>query len=364
MLSCWRLTPTLCLSTRHRSVCYCRATASVQSPANGDQNNNGEEKKKKIVIVGSGWAGLGAAHHLCKQGFDVKVVDDGNGFGSPDDVCIQGFWYSYRNIFSLVDELGIEPFTNWMKSVLYSKEGLEVEFPIFQDLPQLPTPLGTLFYTQFNRVPLIDRLTSLALMAAVIDFNNTDVAWKKYDSMLPATLGILYYFILAQQKNFDLVWCWGTLKEKIFDPWMDSMRTRGCEFLDSRKVTDFVLNEETGCISEVVCGKEKYNADAVILAVGISTLQELVKNSAALCTQEEEFLKVSNLSFIDVISVKLRFDKKVNIPNASNACSGFGDSFAWTFFDLNQIYDEHKDDPVTVLQADFYHANELLPAYH
>ncbi|KAK1559995.1 hypothetical protein Q3G72_020935 [Acer saccharum] len=169
-----------------------------------------------------------------------------------------------------------------------------------------------------------------------------------------ATLGILYDFILAYQKRFD--------------PWMDSMRTRDCEFLDGRKVTDFVLNEETGCISKVVCGKEKYNADAVILAVGISTLrtcqeQAIVLCSAALCTREE-FLKVSNLSCIDVITVKLWFDKKVNIPNASNACSGFGDSFAWTFFDLNQIYDEHKDDPVTVLQADFYHANELLPAYH
>lgn len=44
---------------------------------------------------------------------------------------------------------------------------------------------------------------------------------------------------------------------------------------------------------------------------------------------------------------------QVTIPNASNACSGFGESFAWTFFDLNQIYDEHKDDPVTVLQANF-----------
>ncbi|KAJ0076674.1 hypothetical protein Patl1_35996 [Pistacia atlantica] len=52
---------------------------------------------------------------------------------------------------------------------------------------------------------------------------------------------------------------------------------------------------------------------------------------------------------------------QVIIPNASNACSGFGESFAWTFFDLNQIHDEHKDGPVTVLQADFYHANELLP---
>lgn len=74
---------------------------------------------------------------------------------------------------------------------------LQVEFPIFQDLNQLPTPLGTLFYTQvhlgcyfgvlekvyllsfglsvnwssshhvqFSRLPLVDRLTSLPLMAA------------------------------------------------------------------------------------------------------------------------------------------------------------------------------------------------------
>ncbi|XP_031260861.1 uncharacterized protein LOC116119044 [Pistacia vera] len=394
MLASWRATPTLCLSNKYGSGFCCKAT-TLQTQGNGDQNGGRSFRKKKIVIVGSGWAGLGAAHHLCKQGFDVTVLDDGNGFGSPDDVCMQGFWYPYQNIFSLVDELGIKPFTNWMKSAQYSEEGLEVEFPIFQDLPQLPTPLGTLYHAQFTRLPLVDRLTLLPLMAAIIDFDNTDTAWRKYDSITArelfkqfgcserlyqnvigpllqvglfapaeqcsaaATLGILYYIILAHQKNFDLVWCRGTLKEKIFEPWVDSMKTRGCEF-DGRIVTDLSLNEETGCISQVVCGKKKYNADAVILAVGISTLQELVKNSAALCTREE-FLKVLNLAGIDVLSIKLWLDKKVIIPNASNACSGFGESFAWTFFDLNQIHDEHKDGPVTVLQADFYHANELLP---
>jgi hypothetical protein len=44
---------------------------------------------------------------------------------------------------------------------------------------------------------------------------------------------------------------------------------------------------------------------------------------------------------------------QVNIPNASNAFSGFDDSFGWTLFDLNIIHDEHKDDSVTVLEADF-----------
>lgn len=60
------------------------------------------------------------------------------------------------------------------------------------------------------------------------------------------------------------------------------MRTRGCEFLDGRRVTDFIYDEERCCISDVVCGKETYSAGAVVLAVGISTLQELIKNRYAL----------------------------------------------------------------------------------
>ncbi|RVW38507.1 Zeta-carotene desaturase [Vitis vinifera] len=393
MLGCWRVTP--CLSSEYTSGFCCRAN-DLQTHVNGVE----KKKKKKVVVVGSGWAGLGAAHHLCKQGFEVTVLEGGNDPESrkmliPDDVGIHGFWYPYRNIFSLVDELDIKPFTNWTSSAHYSGEGLEVEFPIFQDLTQLPTPLGTSFYTQFVRLPLLDRLSSLPLMAAVVDFDNTDTAWRKYDSITArelfrqfgfsqrlyqdvfdpllqvglyapaeqcsaaATLGILYYIVLAHQKDFDFVWCRGTVRDKIFKPWMDYMRANGCEFLESRRVTDFLFNEETGCISEVVCGREKYTADAVVLAVGISTLQDIIKNRHALSTREE-FLKVLNLAGIDVLTVKLQFDRKVNIPKAVNTCSGFDDSCGWTYFDLNAIHDEYKDDPVTVLQANFYHANELL----
>jgi len=37
-----------------------------------------------------------------------------------------GFWYPYKNIFSLVDELGLQPFTKWTKSAQFSPAGLEV----------------------------------------------------------------------------------------------------------------------------------------------------------------------------------------------------------------------------------------------
>uniref|UniRef100_A0A2P2MG77 Uncharacterized protein LOC8283661 isoform X1 n=1 Tax=Rhizophora mucronata TaxID=61149 RepID=A0A2P2MG77_RHIMU len=271
----------------------------------------------------------------------------------------------------------------------------KVEFPVFQDLPQLPTPIGPLFYTRFFRISLLDRLTLLPLMAAVIDFDNTDVAWRRYDSITArelfkqfgcserlymdvispllqvglfapaeqcsaaAMLGMLYYLSLAHHKDFNVVWSRGTIRDKIFGPWMDLLRTKGCRFLHNRKLMDFFIDEETGCISDLVCSNEIYKADAVILAVGVSTIQEIIKDSAALCTSKE-FLKVLKLAGIDVLSAKLFLDRKVNIPQASNACSGNDDSFGWTFFNLNALHDEHKESPVTVIQADFYYASELL----
>lgn len=60
MLGCWRLSPTLTISSSVNRPCrgfHCRAV-SAQSHENGVEN---------VVIVGSGWAGLSAAHHLSKQ---------------------------------------------------------------------------------------------------------------------------------------------------------------------------------------------------------------------------------------------------------------------------------------------------------
>ncbi|KAL2937029.1 Phytoene dehydrogenase [Bienertia sinuspersici] len=376
MLSCWKITPILPLNTHKfkasKKFC-CRAENSQ------DVTSQPKESRKRVLVVGSGWAGLGAAHHLIKQGF-----------------LILGFWYPYRNIYSLVDELGIKPFTNWMKSAQYSEDGLEVEFPVFQDSPELPTPLGPLTQTQFTRLPLVDRLSSLPLMAAVVDFDNTDSAWKKYDPITArellrqfgcseklyrnvidpllevrlyappeqisaaATLSVLYYYVVSHQKNLNLSLCRGSARERIFDPWRDLLKSKGCEFRRSRGITDFLFNEETGCITQVLGGNARLKADAVIMAVNISTLQEIIQRSSALCAREE-FQKVLNLASVDALSVKLRLDRKITIPTACNVCSGFDGSSGWTFFDLKSIYEEHENDETTVLQANFYYASSLLP---
>jgi uncharacterized protein with NAD-binding domain and iron-sulfur cluster len=363
-------------------------------------------QRKKVIVVGAGWAGLGATYHLAKQGYDVTLLEAGSypgglvaGWKTPGgrsvEAGIHGFWYPYRNIFSLINELKINPFTSWTRSSQYSPAGLEVESPIFQDLPQLPTPLGTFIYTQFKRLPLIDRLSALPLLYAVIDFDNSDAAWRRYDfvtarelfkdfgvsarlyseSFEPmllvglfapgeqcsaaATLGMLYFFILAHQPDFDVVWCRGTVGEKIFRPWIQHIEKLGGRFLTSKRVTDLIIdsnNRATG----VVCGEEVFDADAVIFAVGVTGMKKIVSSSRSLQTRAE-FRNLNNLGAIDVLATRLWFDRKITIPRPSNACFGFDQTTGWTFFDLNALHDEYQHESGTVVEVDFYHANQFIP---
>jgi uncharacterized protein with NAD-binding domain and iron-sulfur cluster len=363
-------------------------------------------EKTRVIVVGAGWAGLGATHHLAKQGYDVTLLEAGPypgglvaGWKTPGGRSVEGgihgFWYPYRNIFALVRELGLNPFTPFTRSSQYSPAGLEVESPLFQEEPRLPTPLGTFIYTQFKRLPLIDRLSALALLYAIADFDNSDEAWRRYDKVTArelfkqfgvsarlyrdsfepmllvglfapgeqcsaaAALGMLYYFILAHQPDFDVVWCRGTVGEKIFQPWVARIEQAGGKVLTNQRVGDLVLNSE-GKATGVVCGEDVFEADAVIFAVNVSGMKKIVLNSANL-RNYREFRDLSNLGAIDVLATRLWCDRKISIPHPSNACFGFDPTTGWTFFDLNALHDEYRDEPGSVIEADFYHANQLLP---
>lgn len=366
-------------------------------------------QRPKIVVIGAGWAGLGATYHLAKQGYEVTLLEAGahpgglvagwqTAQGRPVEAGIHGFWYPYRNIFSLVDELGLSPFTDWTRSAQYSPAGLEVESPIFQAQPALPAPLGTFLYPQFRRLPWADRLSALPLLYAVIDFDNSEQAWQRYDPVTArelfkqfgvsarlyreafepmllvglfapgeqcsaaAALGMLYYFILAHQPDFDVVWCRGTVGDQIFRPWIKQIEAAGGTVLTNRRVTDLVLEtqENQQRITGVVCGNAVFEADAVIFAVGVTGMQKIVSTSTTL-RQFPEFCNLANLSAIDVVATRLWFDRKVTVPLPSNACFGFDQTTGWTFFDLNALHDQWRDATGSVIEADFYHANQLLP---
>ena len=360
---------------------------------------------KKVIVIGAGWAGLGATSHLAEQGYDVTLLEAAPhpgglvaGWKTPGGRSVEGgihgFWYPYRNIFERVRQLGLAPFTRFTRSSQYSPAGLEVESPIFQDEPRLPSPLGTFIYTRFKRLPLSDRLSALPLLYSVVDFDNSPEAWRRYDKMTArelfkqygvsarlykesfepmllvglfapgeqcsaaAALGMLYYFILAHQPDFDVVWCRGTVGEKIFKPWIEQITAAGGKVLTNKRVSDLVL-DESGKATGVMCGDELFTADAVISSVSITGIKKIVANSTTL-NNYPQFRNLSNLKGIDVLATRLWFDRKINIPLPSNACFGFDETTGWTFFDLNDLHDEYQNEPNTVIEADFYHANQLL----
>ncbi len=360
----------------------------------------------KVVVIGAGWAGLSATSHLTKQGYDVTLLEAAPypgglvaGWKTPGGKSVEGgihgFWYPYRNIFSKVDELKLDPFTRFTRSSQYSPAGLEVESPIFQNEPRLPTPLGTFIYTKFKRLPLSDRLSALPLLYSIVDFDNSHQAWERYDKITArelfrqygvserlykesfepmllvglfapgeqcsaaAALGMLYYFILAHQPDFDVVWCRGTVGEKIFKPWIESIEKAGGKVLTNKRVSDIIL-DETGKATGVKCGDEFFTADAIISGVSVTGMKKIVESSSTL-NNYAQFRNLANLKGIDVLATRLWFDRKINIPLPSNACFGFDATTGWTFFDLGDLHDEYQNEPNTVIEADFYHANQLLP---
>lgn len=375
-------------------------------------NGNGlHESNKRVAIIGAGWAGLGAAYHLSKQEqLDVVLIDAAKSVGGlvaswktdkgrDVEVGIHGMWRPYFNLFHLVNrELGLNPFTDWTRSSQRSPKGKVVESPIFNDLPRLPTPLGTFFYTKFLDLPLIDRLSALPLLEAVVQWDNSDDAWRKFDKMTAkelfksygcservykeafepmllvglfapgeqcsaaGALGMLYFFILAHQSDFDVVWPRGTVGSMIFHPLVQRIREQGGEIRTSTRLKN-VHVEDDRVVQLLTTGsdglEETISVDAVVFSVGISGLQGIVRNSKTLAAREE-FRNTSNLGSIDVMAVRLYFDRKIRVEFASNACFGFDSSTGWTYFHLNAIHDEFKDWETTVIEADFYHSNQLM----
>jgi len=128
--------------------------------------------------------------------------------------------------------------------------------------------------------------------------------------------------------------------------------------LTNKPVNDIILDAD-GLVKAVVCGDEVFAADAVIFAVSVTGMKKIVSGSPTLQAYPE-FQNLMNLGAIDVLATRLWFDRKVALPLPSNACFGFDRITGWTFFDLNALQDEYQQEPGTVIEVDFYHANQLL----
>ena len=76
----------------------------------------------------------------------------------------------------------------------------------------------------------------------------------------------------------DFLPCCGEVQEKNFSPWLQSLELKGLKFVENKVTSSFTTDADTGCISAIVCGDDVYEADAFVSAMGLSSLQSIVKN--------------------------------------------------------------------------------------
>jgi len=274
-----------------------------------------------------------------------------------------------------------------------------VDAPILGELkPRLPTPVGQLLQTspRFRTLPWTDQLSMAPLMLAAIDvgaererydnmsaeelFRICGVTKRLHDEFLKplllvglfappeevsaaAMLETFYFYALAHQNDFDVRWCRSTVADAFFAPMVRDIEADGGRVLARKFVRDVkaVGNQVNTVVAQDEEGNRvEYQADAVVFAVGISGMKKILQTSRTLGSRSE-FNGVMNLKSIDCVATRLWFDRIVPTKTPSNVISGFYDDIGGTFFHLNDIQDEFKNADGSVIAADFYHANALLP---
>jgi uncharacterized protein with NAD-binding domain and iron-sulfur cluster len=309
--------------------------------------------------------------------------------------------------------------TGYAQQGQYSPKGLEAIWPVYRDQTQLPTGLAQALYTKFQNLPIADRLTAVPLVLAFSEFDDSPDAWKTFDKVsfrdlcmklgvsqrcfdeafepmiltglfapgaecsAAAALGMAYFFVLSNQKAFDVRWCKGNIGDKIFDPWVHRMKTQDnpVTFQSSTRVTGFEIGtnasnssggggkpSSSSSVSSIRCqvdgAKEEIvmEADEVVFAVGAAALNAMVRNSPDL-SGFAEFRRFANLRGTSVLATRLYLDRHVHIPYTANACWGFDRGVGMTFFDIGALHgeqDTHNANGGSVVEVDYYHADTLL----
>ncbi|KAI7840340.1 hypothetical protein COHA_006122 [Chlorella ohadii] len=306
----------------------------------------------------------------------------------------------------MVKELGIPwPFTDFETSGFWGRGGkLITEAPVFSKLPRLPAILGQFVHTAplfSETLPLQDRATIIPWLYTAIDLESTPDSYERYDSMsaldmfrqfgitksayenfLKPTLLVglfatpeelsaavvietLYFYALAHQADFDVCWARGSVSELIFEPLIEHIKRQGGKVQGGRLVsgleTDGLGNIAALTVRDTATGlEERMEADAVVFAISIAGMQRLVQATPALA-ERQEFRDIMNLRSIDCVATRLWFDRRIPTRFPANVLAGFEPDCGATYFNLTDLQDEYKNEPGTVIAADFYGSSRLLP---
>lgn len=303
----------------------------------------------------------------------------------------------------------------------------------------LPPPLDLPIMAEFDsknksRLNPLDLTSAIGLLGAWADFEQeSPTSWKRYDS-LPATelfekagiseavyeelvspllhvlpmcpaydcsaaaaLSCFHVFALQSRGAFDVRWCNGNMSEKIFEPWQKQLERRGVLVQGGARVTSIEKSEiEEKKYTLSFSEGDKIECDAVVLAVGATSMGKIAASSNAISSLEgaKDFDKLRGITCVAVrlflkphhtITSGLKgglHDKTQLPPDVAEAMkdspiavcgANIGEiqelkETGFCIYDLQRMHNEFSVDEssvvgskeqVAVLEVDFYRANEI-----
>lgn len=289
----------------------------------------------------------------------------------------------------------------------------------------LPSPLGQILATfpLFERLPLSDRASMVGLLAATVDcFAGDEEVQKAYDRMTahelfrvfglsdrlvhdflrptllvglfkPPTelsalvvMELLYYYALAHVDSFDVRWIRnGTVTSSLIAPlatYLETEHALAFTLQSQSPVTKISLNATTGRVSSIEYKTPKsrpgatktkvlQDIDGVVLAVSSNGMRAIVRNSPDLAATSDMLSAAASAQAIDVLSIRLWFDRTVPTRTPANVWANFAElrGAGGTFFMLDQLQSSQQhsadlwggEEPQgSVVACDFYNAGALL----
>lgn len=228
----------------------------------------------------------------------------------------------------------------------------------------LPPPLDIALLAEFSDespLSVADRISAVGLLGCWADFGQEDAkSWARYDKItaenlfrsivgisptlyrelvlpllhvLPMTTGYdcsaaaalscFHVFALQSRGAFDVRWCRGTIGEMIFNPWASKLQGRGnVKIRGSSKVSSFTSNEAGG-YTVVVNENETLHCDAVVFAVGGTSMKRLLPS----CPPLQQFPVAQNFHKLrGVTCVAVRLFLKPDEVTTSNLKGGMYNS--------------------------------------
>jgi hypothetical protein len=96
------------------------------------------------------------------------------------------------------------------------------------------------------------------------------------------------------------------------------------------------LQEASICRNVQTGEASRFEADALVFAVGITGMQKIIQANARL-GEQPDMRRIMNLRGIDVVSTRLWLDERVDTQFPANVLAGFDNNMGSTYFNLNDL---------------------------